>query len=147
MSDCFSVFNIKYQYICTILSKDSKLYQIWTFLQKTMLTSVQIPINNIMMGTLSPAANYTHSQCSSILKHKSISTLGLCNNENIHTFAHYHPSPNGSKHFLIITTGNSWNHVTSWKKNSMLSYVKMYSMCGPFHQATKLLYNQTYSLH
>lgn len=69
-----------------------------------------------IMGTLSPTANYTHLQCPSILWHKYISTLWLHNNGNIHTFAHYHPSPNGSKHFVIITTGNSWNHATFLKK-------------------------------
>lgn len=69
-----------------------------------------------IMGTLSPTTNYTHLQCPSILQHKYISTLWLHNNGNIHTFAHYHPSPNGKKHFVIITTGNSWNHATFLKK-------------------------------
>lgn len=105
--NAFICSNITYQYICTTLSKDSKFTgNMDLILQKTKLTSVQIPINN-NNGNSSPTTNYTHLQCPSILQHKYISTLWLHNNGNIHTFAHYHPSPNGKKHFVIITTGNS----------------------------------------
>lgn len=45
--NAFICSNITYQYICTTLSKDSKFTgNMDLILQKTKLTSVQIPINN-----------------------------------------------------------------------------------------------------
>lgn len=45
--DAFICSNITYQYVCTTLSKDSKFTgNMDLILQKTKLTSVQIPINN-----------------------------------------------------------------------------------------------------